>query len=816
MNAQEMVLQQQARWLQIPKEVTGTGIALYQCRFQAQKGLNCVISAACTGIFELYLNGRRIGVTKEDGEICYDELKPGLLKYPTRQTYWTYDLTEYLKDGENTLLAAVAGGWYFWYYPTDVHYCKFRAAFCVGEEMFYTNAEDGTWKCTIGGPVLEASIYNGETYDARIKSFEQISANEEDGLVWNTPEIDTELNCQLSAATTICGRIRKDLQRNPVKVWTYSQIQDNGTDFGSAVCKEITLPYTLSKGETMVFDMGQNMTGWPYVVMKGTSGTKVHIGCGEMCNDSGSKARNNDGPEFSVYKENYRSALSEVNYYMRGGCEESYRPTFTFYGFQYLDIVADEDVEVVSLVGEVVTGIMKDTGHITTNSADINKLFSNIYWGQIDNYMSVPTDCPQRDERMGWTGDAQVFCRTGAYNGDIKEFMRKYFQDMRDTQGEEGQLANTWPNPKQKYGSAGWADAAIIMPYTIYLMYGDKKVLEENYNCMDRFMGWLSTRNDEGANPEFGDWLAPEPTDPVYIGMCYYAEDARMMSYISSELSSQKGDYYDKKAEHYAEVFKKVKAHFAQRYLDESGYLKKEEGLTSQTAHLLALHFHLVPEDCRPGYIEALKNMIQEKGCLLSTGFIGTYILLPTLSDIGLDNLAYALITQPKYPSWVFCVRQGATTIWERWNSYTLEDGFYIYYMNSLNHYAYGAVGEWMYRYMAGIEADEKEPGFKHFILQPRPDLRTEEEIQMAGERITQVQATFETAYGVIESAWTMTDGVFTYRAVVPEGSSATLHLPFVSEETTRIISGAPVGVKEGVYELSAGCYEFKNSTCHH
>ncbi len=808
-NLQTMFLEQ-ASWLKLPSTVTGSGLPLFKKVFSATTTSSCKVMATSIGQFELFVNGRRVGLRDSNGDMTYDELKPGNIQFTKRAVYYTYDLDEYLVDGENVILAVLAGGWFKWSNPGNVHLYKFRAAIELDGAYYVTS---DSWFCSVGGPVIAESIYGGETYDANAASYEKISTTDNCGLAWVTPEIDTPLNVELtkeltySPAITTSGRIRRDLLMKPIKMWTYSSVTDDGTDFGKAITHPATFPITLKKGETLVVDMGQNMVGWPLLTVHASPKTEIRFRCGEILNDSGKKSRNNDGPADTVYHENYRSAKSE-GIFISGNSEvETYRTTFTYYGFRYLDITASDDFVLFDLTGEVVCGLEKETGHITTSSDDINGLFRSILWGQLGNYLSVATDCPQRDERMGWTGDAQVFCRTGSYNANTYSFMRKYLQDMRDSQGEEGQVPNTWPNPRPKYGSAAWADAAVIIPYVMYLMYGKREILEENYAALERFMGWLATRDNQGANPEFGDWVAPVPTDPVLIGNAYYAEDARMMAYISAELSESDGDFYSERAKHYESVREGAVLAFRERYLDADGYFKEDETYRSQTAHLLALHFDLIPQEMRDRFIHELKKKIAENNYRLSTGFVGTSVILPVLSEIGLDDYAYALLTQPAFPSWVKTVREGGTTMWEHWHSYTTENGIADPSMNSFNHYAYGAVGEWMYRFMAGIEADEKTPGFRHFILTPRPDTRSDDIVALSGERITTVTASLETAYGVIRSEWEYTDGRFLYRASVPEGSTATLILPRLDGK--RVHTDADVTIVDNTIELAAGDYEF-------
>ena len=722
------------------------------------------ITATALGIFDVFINDKRVGEPTPQGFV-YDELKPGWTDYSHRVFAYTYDVTELLMQGENHITAEVSCGWYSCRISFGIY--GFRVpAFCCELNIEY---EDGTceqtvtdesWNTALCGPVRTADIWDGEYYDARYlrgvaDKWEKATAETYDG------EIVPAANPRIL--------VRKELERKPQSAVLYEGICDNGTDFGEInICKENCGEgcehIMLHKGQNLVLDMGQNLVGRPRIRVKAEKGTKLTVLFGEFLNDSGDSERGNDGPKGSLYIKNYRSALSRFVYVASGNGEEVYAARHTFFGYRYLELETDGDTEIISVNAEVVSSANRETAEFECSNSDVNKLWSNIVWGQRSNYLSIPTDCPQRDERLGWTGDTQIFCGAGSYIADIYDFMSKWLQDVRDTQGEDGSYCDVIPkvfsNPKF-IGNAAWSDAGIIVPFVIYKKYGKIDILREHYDSMERYMNYVSQYGLDGANTAYGDWLAYEPTDKRYVAMCYYAHTAMIMSVCSSVLG--KAD----KASYYFMLFKKIRESFAERYTDENGLTEK-----TQTAYLIALKFHMLPESIRRKCIHELRQKIEDNDYMLSTGFLGTGIICMTLSELGMHDLCYDLLLQTKNPSWLYSVRCGATTVWERWNSYTSEKGFGDVNMNSFNHYAYGAVAEWMIAYMAGIRA--KQPGFSHVLISPKPDFR--EKLPNGQERITYVKASYNSASGMIKSSWRMHDDKYVYEIEVP--CKATLEIP--------------------------------------
>jgi len=790
------------------------GIALFRKQF-AVEGLKAArVDATALGVFDIWVNGRRVGRLDENGVEVFDEMKPGWTDYRERVLYYSYDLAPYLTEGENTLLIAVAPGWWNGRISLgtygETHISLLAAIHLVdgaGQKILYT---DDSWQAAWGSAIRASDIWDGELYDANLPTLKGLSKGC-NCVAWD--KVTTE-NYDIFVTPHIGPTImvREGLARKPETIVIYNGTEDNGSDYGKIhIVRESAGEdsFKLCKGESAVIDLGQNMVGWPTFTVKGQKGTSVQIRVGEMLNDSGLESRGNDNPEGSIYTINYRSAKAKAYYVLKGADEgEYYCPTFTFFGFRYLEITATEDVEFTGLACPVIGSATRETGKMETSHPVVNRLISNIIWGQRGNYLSVPTDCPQRDERLGWTGDTQAFCGTAAYNAMVDGFFHKWLQDARDSQNEAGVYPDVIPTVRVVgFGGAAWSDAGIIVPYTMWKMYGDVAILREHFESMEKYMGWLEASNMNAPNPHYGDWLAYEGTDARLICVAYYALDCMYMEAMCKALG--KTD----RAEHYKATYAKVRDHFRTLYCDANGELNPEN--RTQCGYLLALRIGLLDEDKRPAAVAALKQKIIDNGYKLSTGFVGTCILNEVLAEFGENDLAYSLLLQTENPSWLYSIYQGATTIWERWNSYTKATGFGNVGMNSFNHYAYGAIQEWMYRHVAGIETTEEAPGFAHPILQPKPDTRKPEEIPEGQELIKWAKTSFESVNGLIISNWDTTDG-FVYECTVPV--AATLYLPILTDAETYTVNGVEKRFADGqicpcgkalVMELDAGSYTF-------
>lgn len=775
------------------------GLPLFRRSFSVCGALDTAsVTFTALGVVELWCNGRRVGS---------DALKPGFTDFNRRALSFTYDLAPYLTDGENCILAAVSGGWWsgrISFGSFGMNPPAFIAALSYTDACgAHTLVTDETWEAQVGGPVLFGDIWDGEIYDARRPSFAELSTVGFSGGKWKHPTKFDQFRGEITPHIGPTIGVRDGLTRTPVCCTLYADIRNDGSDFGAIVPLSVgaSLPGRLLPGQTLILDFGQNLVGRVRLRARGAESTLLQIRYAEMCNDSGEKARGCDGPKDSIYTANYRSAHSCVKYTFGGEAPMDYTSDFSFFGFRYAELTADAPIDLTEVTAEVIGSQVRETGWLQTSDPEVNTLISNILWGQRSNYLSVPTDCPQRDERLGWTGDTQIFCRTAAYNGDVYGFLRKWMQDMRDSQSEAGAYPDVAPRVcAVGDGAAAWGDAGIIVPYTMYTMYGDMTIIEENFASMEKYMDFLASRGLEGPIPRYGDWLAYEPTDKAYISMVYYAYDARLMAEMADLLGRTD------RAAHYRDLHGRIVDHFRARYMPE-GELTE----TSQCAYLLALAHDLLPEDKRDAARRTLVQKIRDNSYRLSTGFVGTGCLCQTLAALGEHGLVYSLLLQTENPSWLYSVRQGATTVWERWNSYTLADGFGDVGMNSFNHYAYGCIGEWMYRWMAGI--DTAEPGFTRILLHPCPDLRTEEEIPAGQRPITHVRAAFDAPTGRIETAWDTEDAAHTYRFIAEIPVPATLRLPLAGKDG-YVCNGIPHTASADAdgcvrIELGAGKYEF-------
>ena len=760
----------------------GSGNNLPAYRKSITVGENLVSAKLYTaglGVYESYINGVRVGHQQDDGTVIYDELKPGFTQRNKRQFYSTFDVTRMLQQGENVLGGVVTDGWWkgvgSLYRGTETAYlAKLILTYADGtQEVINT---DTTWKSAKAAAVQSGTgIYAGERYDASVDQSWMLPGYD-DG-TWGYVKVNTEFNGILDAWDGVPIIVRQDLERTPKSMTVYSGATGAVADTSYGDITVVSNPtdgetVTLKKGQTLLVNFGQNFAGWEYFEIEGAKGTVVTVEHGEWLNEAGGvKDRGNDGPGGSIYNANYRSAAAKTVYTMGGNGIEKYHPTFSFYGFQYIEITATADITVHKVRGQVVTSVHNDTATMETSDKDVNQLLSNIRWGMYSNYLSVPTDCPQRNERHGWTGDTQVFSQAGTYLTYSKSFLEKFLQDMRDGQlestGEDtGSYSDIAPfvhhYGSTSFGEAGWSDAGIIVPWYLYMMYGDRSVLEEHWDSMVTYLDvYLASTNGDGPVMGAGDHLSPEKLDYSFrpcLGVIYYAWDALLMVDMANALGKTA------EAVHYQEVYESQKKLFQERYVLEDGRINRPE----QSAYLFALYLDLLPNDESVAAVtEQLVSSIESNGDLMMTGFLGTSIVMNTLTKIGRNDIAYTLLLQHNYPSWLYSVDQGATTIWERWNTYTTADGFGDVSMNSFNHYSYGAVAGWMYHTVAGIGYDTEIPGFKNIVLHPALDAR-----------LNQVKSTYESVYGLIETESVINGGSWTYKATIPANTTATVKLP--------------------------------------
>jgi alpha-L-rhamnosidase len=695
------------------------------------------------GLYELHINGNKVG----------DQvLTPGWTSYGKRLQYQVYDVTTQLIKGDNAIGAVLGDGWYKgslagWNTNSWAKYGKQLGLFLQMKVIYSDGTEllictDETWKSSKDGAIRMNGLYDGETYDAtkKLTGWNLSGYNDKN---WQKVIVANYQNNNIIASEGF--PVRKIEEIKPVKI------------------------FRTPKGN-LVVDMGQNMVGWMRLKVTGIKGTVVTLRHAEVMDKYG---------EF--YTTNLRSAKCEVSYKLAGTGEEVYEPRFTFMGFRYVEVTGfPGELKAENLTGIVVHSDMAVTGSYESSNPLLNQLQHNIQWGQKGNFVDVPTDCPQRDERLGWTGDAQAFCRTAAFNMDVSAFFSKWLKDVSADQRPGGEVPDVIPDILNRQGtttiqpSAGWGDVAVIAPWTMYLIYGDKRFLETQYKGMKAWVEYMRQKAGESyiwkGGSKYGDWLFyhppvnnhPEPdgyTEHDFIATAFFAYSSNLLARAAGVL----GKPDDEKL--YSELFKKIKEVFIYEYVTNSGRV----GTNSQTSYVLALMFDLLPQNVREKSASLLVEDIKSRKNHLSTGFLGTPYLCHVLSDNDFTDIAYDLLLQESYPSWLYPVKMGATTIWERWDGQKTDSTFQDSGMNSFNHYAYGAIGDWMYRVSAGIEI--KGPGYKQFVIQPHPT-----------KKLAYSKASFESPYGTIASGWERKGTSILVRIRIPANTEASIIIPVDTE----------------------------------
>ncbi|MEV0810879.1 family 78 glycoside hydrolase catalytic domain [Micromonospora sp. NPDC050200] len=721
------------------------------------------IYATALGVYRLSLNGQRVGD---------HELAPGWTDYRKRVQYQAYDVTRQLRQGDNAVGAMLGDGWYsgtIAWFGTDNYgsrpHLSAQLVIDYTDGRTETVRTDGSWRAT-PGPFLQSDLIHGETYDAR-----RLPAS------WDGPGFDDSGWSPAAVDDTgATGRIVAQVDP-PVRV-----VQE-------MPARALTQP---TPG-TWIFDLGQNMVGKVRLKVDGPAGTTVRIRHAEVLN-----------PDGTAYTANLRSARATDHYTLRGGGAEVYEPTFTFHGFRYVELTGFPGTPDQSTV----TGLVMHTdGELTsefeTSNAMVNRLHSNITWGQRGNFLSIPTDTPARDERLGWTGDINVFAETATFNMDSLTFLSKWLQDLRDAQSANGAYPDVAPRACCGDGATGWADAGITVPYTLWQRYGDTRVIEEHYASMVRYASWLQSTSSGNRRTNAGpylDWLnLDDPTPAGVIGTAYYAYSIRLLGEMGAAIGR------DADAARYAALARDIAQAFVDTYVAADGTVQGD----SQTGYVLAIGMNLLPEPLRAKAGDRLIANVRRHDWHLSTGFLGTPDLLPALSDTGHLDVAYRLLLSDTYPSWGYEIGKGATTVWERWNSIMPDGSFGDVSMNSFNHYAYGAVGDWMYRTVAGIQPDSGNPGYTHLTFAPQP-----------GGGLTSARASYRSAQGVIGSDWNLdARGDMRLRLTVPANTTATVRIPAPGRHAVTE-GGRPADEADGVrfvrmdgavavYEIGSGSYSF-------
>lgn len=762
----------QARWIgrTKPKNTELLPSPYMRKTFRIEKPIRqAFIYASALGLYELHINGERVG---------RDYFAPGWTDYNIRVQVQTYDVTSYLGTGSMALGAILGTGWYAGhvgmfgpnrYGDNPYLLLELHIEFEDGSNQIVVT--DESWKA-FAGPILYSDLLKGESFDARL---------EPKG--WSLPGFDD------------------DAWETPVVLERYDGVLTAQVDPPVQVMKEL-LPISMKKTPrgSYLFDMGQNMVGWVRLQIEdGQEGQEVTVSCAEMLNDDN-----------TLYTINLREAVQQERYILRGEREECLEPHFTFHGFRYVEVTGlTNSPTLQTVIGRVVHSATPQTGWLETSNVMLNKLLSNIEWGQRGNFLSVPTDCPQRDERLGWTGDAQIFARTASFNMDVGRFFNKYMIDVIDAQRPSGAFPDVAPDSGWEEfklnnielnwhapDNGGWGDAGIIIPWTVYQVYGDHRNLEECYPAMVKWVEYLQANTVNLIRPgysNYGDWLSIHADTPKdVLDTAYFAYSTLLLSKSAKALGKEED------ARKYADLFERIKLAFEEAFVDESGRIKGD----TQTVYVLALKMNLLTEEQRKLAVRHLAGNIQLHGNHLTTGFLGVGYLLPALTEGGREDLAYTLLNQGTFPSWLYSIKHGATTIWERWDAWTETNGFQNPGMNSFNHYSLGSVGEWMYQNIMGINTDEDSPGYKHFVIHPRP-----------GGGLHFAKGEFHSVYGRIRVEWKLERSLFILKVQIPVNTTATIYVPgAVMNEDGHVTEGVHyVGTEynKSVYSAGSGSYTF-------
>ncbi len=721
-----------------------------------------VLYVTALGLYDVHINGRRVGD---------HVLAPDWTDYRKRVRYQSYDVTTLLQRGQNAMTAILANGWYSGHIGNGGYqFFGKEPAFLAQFEVTYSDDQseriitDASWK-THASPILSSDFMAGEDYDARleIKGWDEPALDESQ---WAPAGVKAKPDIALGAQVMEPVREIRELKPKSVKE---------------------------PKPGSWVFDLGQNMVGVVRLKVSAPSGTKVTLRHAEMLNLDG-----------TLYTQNLRGAACVDHYFCKGEGEEVWQPRFTFHGFRYVEVsglAAKPSSDAVT--GIVISSDTPRTGEFECSDPRINQLQSNIQWGQRGNYLSIPTDCPQRDERLGWMGDSQVFVRTATYNSDVAAFFTKWLVDVDDGQTSEGSFSDVSPSTGSG-GVPGWGDAGVICPWTIYQAYGDKRILERHLPAMIKWVEYLRQHSDglirdRDRGSDYGDWLAIGADTPKdLIGTAFFAYSTHLVAKSCEALGRAE------EAAKYEQLFQDIKAALIKKYVAADGRIRGN----TQCDYAMALKFDLLPEELRPKAAAYLEKGIDAKGGHLSTGFIGVSYLLPVLTQSGKTDTAYRLLMQDTFPSWLFPVKHGATTIWERWDGWTPEKGFQDPGMNSFNHYSLGSCGEYLFGYVGGIRSAS--PGFKTILIDPT-----------IGGGLTWAQTSYDSINGRIATSWKLDGRRLALKVIVPANTTATICVP-ATDTATVTESGKAAEKAEGVrfvrqekgkaiFEVGSGTYNFES-----
>lgn len=693
----------------------------FSCRAAIE---SATLQITARGLYEAYINGAHVG------DRCFT---PGWTAYEHRIQVQEYDVTPLLQN-ENEISILLGKGWYASAISRGVYEKKVGGpcAVIAALHICYTNGEtddfvtDESWTYH-NSHIVFSDIYHGEIYDARLQD--------------TTPQ----------PAVVTSGLHDKLIAEVGEPVREIETIPAIGT-------------FITPKGERVI-DFGQEVTGYVCFRTVGKPGERIVLDHAEVLDKNG-----------NFYRENYRAARSQVTYIADGNETAFYHPTFSFQGFRYIRLTEypTDEVYIGDFYAIVVHSDIRRTGHFACSDPLVNRLYQNVIWGQRGNFLDIPTDCPQRDERLGWTGDAQVFCRTAAYNYKVDRFFVKWLQDLALGQGENGAVTAVVPTFDQPNGAFAWGDAATVCPWEMYRAYGNKASLAAQFPSMKKWCDYVYNKGDGpaawGGGKQYGDWLGLDASEGSYHGATDDLLLGTAFLYYACDLVIKAGQALEEDVRLYEERKKKVKESFLQSFTQADGMLTCD----TQTAYVVALQFDLAPN--KKVYAAHLAELVKQNGNKLKTGFIGTAYIMDALSDNGYADVAYSLLLQKEFPSWLYSVRKGATTIWEHWDGLKPDGSMWSSDMNSFNHYAYGAVAAWLYGTVAGIKPDEQKPGYAHIHIHPIPDSRLE-----------WAEASLETAHGTIKSGWKKEQGGYRIAVTIPEGCTAEIT---IGDQTHNVCGG--------------------------
>jgi alpha-L-rhamnosidase len=717
--------------------------------------------ATALGLYEARLNGQRVG----------DQvLAPDWTDYRKRARYQAYDVTKRLAKGENVIAAVLANGWYGGHIGNGGYqYFGKSPAFLAQLEVTYKDGSvervvtDGSWR-SVPGPIQASDFMLGETYDASL----EIPGWDKPGFV---PQLSRPVDLREVKGISLDAQVMEPVRE---------------------ICELKPKSVMEIRPGRYIFDLGQNMVGVARLKVSAPVGTEVILRHAEMLN-----------PDGTLYTTNLRGAPSVDHYICKGRVTEVWQPEFTFHGFRYVELSGlPERPGLDAVTGVVLASDTPPTGRFECSDSRINQLQRNIQWGQRGNYLSVPTDCPQRDERLGWMGDAQVFVRTATYNANVAAFFNKWLVDVDDAQNAAGSFSDVSPDVMGVNGVPAWGDAGVICPWTIYEAYGDQRVLENHLPAMKRWIDYLQQHStglirDKDRGNDYGDWLsigAKTPKD--LIGTAYFAYSTRLVARSCRVLGR------DAEAEKYEKLFGDIRQAFIQRYVAADGRIKGD----TQCGYAMALKFELLPDELRPKAAQYLEEDVRAKGNHLSTGFVGVSYLLPVLTEAGKADTAYRLLLQDTFPSWLFSVRYGATTIWERWDGWTPDKGFQDPGMNSFNHYSLGSCGEYLFGYVGGIRPFS--PGYQTIAIAP-----------VVGDGLSWAKTSYQSMQGEIATAWKKEGNSLVLEVTVPANTTARVRVPSgTPEQVTE--GGKPLAKVPGIHvlrqesdsvtvEIGSGTYRF-------